>query len=275
MPDYAYNLVYRLNDRRVVEEHLTPHAFAGTPEEFGMAMLLDLIARTPAAGDIFAGVNVWHSDREGVGVPGPYTVRVSTLDLDAGPFPANQLEIDHYTYYVASGDHDITTDDVLGGYGTDVRYTEPQGLVVPGSGPALKIRTGHQYGYIALDVRVLESGPAADLAAWEAVEQATITPQAEVQIYTDQLAAQDQFPDLTGGRRVEYLTIRVSARGRDAKAVHSPRVHPRRVPLEHHLIEAWPASARSARGSQTRSDDTLLGKQHCQLTAAVRPCPAE
>jgi hypothetical protein len=35
----------------------------------------------------------------------------------------------------------------------------------------MKIRTGHQYGYITLDVRVLETGPAADLAAWEAVEQ--------------------------------------------------------------------------------------------------------
>jgi hypothetical protein len=256
MPDYAYNLVYRLNDRRVVEEYLTPHAFAGTPEEFGMAMLLDLIARIPAAGDIFAGVNVWHSDREGVGVPGPQAVLVSTLDLDAGPFPPNLLEIDHYTYYIAAGDHDITTDDVLGGRGTAVVQGVPQGLVVPGSGPALKIRTGHQCGYITLDVRVLESGRAADLAAWEAVEQATITPQAEVQIYTDQLAAQDQFPDLTGGRRVEYLTIRVSARGRDAKAVHSPRVHPRRVPLEHHLIEAWPASALGPREVLKRDQTT-------------------
>jgi len=256
MPDYAYNLVYRLNDRRVVEEHLTPHAFAGTPEEFGMAMLLDLIARIPAAGDIVAGVNVWHSDREGVGVPGPHRVVVSALDLDAGPFPPNLLEIDHYTYYVAAGDHDITTDDVLGGYGTDIVHTVPQGLVVPGSGPALKIRTGHQCGYITLDVRVLESGPAADLAAWEAVEQATITPQAEVQIYTDQLADQDQFPDLTGGRRVEYLTIRVSARGRDAKAAHTPRVHPRRVPLEHHLIEAWPASALGPREVLKRDQTT-------------------
>ncbi|HEV2344038.1 MAG TPA: hypothetical protein VGS97_08095 [Actinocrinis sp.] len=87
-------------------------------------------------------------------------------------------------------------------------------------------------------MRVLESGPAADLAGWEAVEQATITPQAEVQIYTDQLADQDQFPDLTGGRRTEYLAIRVSARGRDAKITRSNAVHPRRVPLEHHLIEA-------------------------------------
>jgi hypothetical protein len=181
---------------------------------------------------------------------------VSTLDLDAGPFPPNLLEIDHYTYYIAAGNHDITTDGVLGGYGTDVVHGVPQGLVVPGSGPALKIRTGHQHGYITLDVRVLECSPAADLAAWEAVEQATITPQAEVQIYTDQLADQDQFPDLTGGRRVEYLAIRVSARGRDAKVTHPPRVHPRRVPLEHHLIEAWPASTLGPREVLKRDQTT-------------------
>ena len=256
MPDYAYALVYKLDGRRVVEEHFTPHAFAGTPEDFGMAMLLDLIGRNPAAGNEFAAVNVWHSDREGVGVPGPHCVLVSTLDLDPGPFPPNQLEINHYTYYIAAGDHDLTTDDVLGGYGTDVRFGVPQGLVVPGSGPALKIRTGHQSGYITLDVRALESGPAADLAAWEAVEQATIRPETDVDIFDDLLADQEQFPDLTGGRRVEYLTIRVSARGRDAKAAYRPGVHPRRVPLEHHLIEAWPASAPAPREVLKRDQTT-------------------
>jgi hypothetical protein len=152
MPDCAYNLGYKLDGRRVVEEHFTPHAFAGTPEDFGRVTLLDLIARNPAAGSEFAAVNVWHFDREGVGVPGPHAVLVSTLDLDTGPFPPNLLGIDHYTYYVAAGDHDITADDVLGGYGTDVRYGVRQGLVVPGSGPAMKIRTGHQSGYITLDV---------------------------------------------------------------------------------------------------------------------------
>ncbi len=59
-----------------------------------------------------------------------------------------------------------------------------------------------------------------------------------------------------GGRRTEYLTIRVSARGRDAKVTHSPRVHPRRVPLEHHLIEAWPASAAAPREVLKRDETT-------------------
>ena len=74
MPDYAYSLGYRLNGREVVEEHLTPHAFAGTPEEFGMATLVDFIGRNPAAGNELVVVSVWHSDRDGVGVPGPQAV---------------------------------------------------------------------------------------------------------------------------------------------------------------------------------------------------------
>ena len=198
---------------------------------------------------------MYHCDRDGVRV-GRRAALVSTLDLDAGPFTPNLLEIDHYTYYVAAGDHDITADDVLGGFGTDVVHGVPQGLIVPGSGPALKIRTGHQSGYITLDVRVLESDPAAGVAGWEAVEQATIAPRAEVQIYTDQLAVQDQFPDLTGGRRAEYLTVRISVRGRDAKAMHHARVDPRRLPLEHHLIEAWPASAFASREVLKRDQTT-------------------
>lgn len=270
VPNYAYGIVHTTptaSGDRGVEEHLTPHAFVGTADEFGRATLVDFITRNQSLRDEFVVVNVWDFGRQGVGDATRRAAVVTTHDLDPGPFPPNLLEIDHYTYYIAAGDHDITTDDVLGGYGTDVRFTEPNGLVVLGSGPALKIRTGHQFGYITLDVRVLESGPAADLAGWEAVEQATITPQAEVQIYTDQLADQDQFPDLTGGRRTEYLAIRVSARGRDAKITRSNAVHPRRVPLEHHLIEAWPAAAPTPRQVLKRDETT----RYWESAALPRP----
>jgi hypothetical protein len=166
-------------------------------------------------------------------------------DLDTAAVAGNLLPIDHSTYYVVSREdaYDFADDHILGGHGADNVHGMPQGLVVPGSGPALKIRTGHQWGYITVDVSLVESGPAPDLGAWDAIEQATIRPHAQVDICDWLFSARGQFPDLTGGRRVEYLTIRVSARGRDAKANPVPALKARRTPVEHHLIQAWPAFA--------------------------------
>lgn len=240
MPNYAYRVVHTLKGQRVVREHLTPHAFAGTADEFARAMLLDFLTANPALANEFSVVNVWDWDQEGVGAVQRIVARVGTDDLDAEPAAPNLLEIDHYTYYAVSQetDYDFTADDILGVRGADVVHGVPQGLVVPGSGPALKIRTGHQSGFITVDVSVLQNAPAADLSAWDAVEQATLKPRAQVEIRDWLLSAQNQFPDVTGGRRVDYVTVRVSAKGRDAKAATT-----RRRPLEHHLIEAWPASA--------------------------------
>lgn len=253
MPSYAYRIVHTLG---TAEDHLAPHAFAGSADEFGRATLLDFITRNQSMINEFTVVNVWDSERTGVGDPKHTVALISTYDLDPGPFPPNQLEIDHYTYYVASDDYSVPDDEILGGRGTDVVYGMPQGLIVQGSGPALKIRTGHHFGYITLDVSTLESAPAAGLAAADAVEQATIRPRAMVAIYDHHLSIQDHFPDLSGGRPTEFLAIRVSARGRDAKITRSPAVNPRRVPLEHHLIEAWPVAAPAPREVLKRDETT-------------------
>jgi hypothetical protein len=249
-------IVHTLNGDKVVEKHLTSHAFTGMADEFGQVTLRDFISRSQSLSNEFAALMVWDSEREGVGEMGHRAALVTTDDLDSGPFPPTRLEIDHYTYYVVSDDYSVSDDEVLGGRGADVVYGVPHGLIVQGSGPALKVRTGHQSGYITVDVSIVDSAPAADLAAWEAVEQATIRPRAEVHVYDHGLSFQDHFPDLTGGRRTEYLAIRVSVRGRGAEITRSPAVNPRRVPLEHHLIEAWPVAMPTARDVLKRDETT-------------------
>lgn len=260
VPNYAYVIVHTLNGGKVVEKHLTSHAFTGTADEFGRVALRDFI-RGHSLSNEFAALMVWDSEQEGVGDMRHRTALITTDDLDSEPFPRAWLEIDHYTYYVASGDYSASDDEVLGGRGADVAYGVPQGLIVQGSGPVLKVRAGHQSGYIAVDVRIADSAPVADLAAWEAVEQATIRPRAEVHVYDHGWSFQDHFPDLTGGRRTEYLTVRVSTRGRGTEITRSHAVNSRRVPLEHHLIEAWPVAAPAARDVLKRDETTHYWEQ--------------
>jgi hypothetical protein len=270
MPNYAYRVVHTLKSQRVVRDYFTPHPFAGTPDEFGRVTLLDFVAASPALVREFVVVNVWDWDREGVGDIAGIVAQVNTHDLDTEPVAQNLLEIDHGTYYVVSRetDYNFTDDDILGSRGTDAVHGVPQGLVVAGSGPVLKIRTGHQSGFITVDVSLLDSAPARDLSAWDAVEQATISTWAPVEIVDWLWSAQDQFPDLTAGRRIDYLTIRVSARGRDAKTDTTPATNPRRVPVEHHLLEAWPASSPSPREVLKRDQTARYWES---LTQARRP----
>jgi hypothetical protein len=218
VPSYAYRIVHTRNSARAVEDHLAPHAFAGT----------------------------------------------------AAPVPDNLLEIDHYTYYIAARDFDVAADRVLGGSGTDVTHGVPQGLIVAGAGPGLKIRTGHQSGYITLDVRRTAAEPAADRSAWDAIEQATIGPLTRAGIFNDRLEIQEQFPDLAGGRRTEYLAVRVSARGRDTTTARSPAADPRRFPLEQHLVEAWPAAGPAPREIYQR-DETTAYWESAALPPPRRP----
>ena len=268
MPHYAFKIESTGNGSSQSEDHLTPHAFAGSADEFARAVLHDLISREPSLAEKFTLISVWDAAADGVGEPGHRAALVTTHDLDQGPFPDNLLEIDYHTYYVASFNYNIHDDGILGGQGRDVTHGVPYGLIVPGSGPALKIRTGHRWGYITLGVSLLDSEPAAELAAWEAVEQATIRPQAEVRICDWNTSLQDNFPDLTGGRRSGYLTIRVNARGRDAEITRSPAVNPRRVPMEHHLIEAWPASAPAPRRVLKRDGTTQYWESTAPGSAA-------
>ena len=125
---------------------------------------------------------------------------------------------------------------MLGFEGTDYLDGTPHGLVVPGQGPGLRIKAGHKYGWITLHVAQHESEPPADVTQWEAIEEATIEPTGEVRVADDAGNIQQPYPDLTGGRHLAYLTIRASVRGRDSQQ------DPRRTPVEHHLIEAWPAT---------------------------------
>jgi hypothetical protein len=106
--------------------------------------------------------------RTRVGDPAKIIGRFSTNDLDQGPFPANQLHVSSFhTYYIISTGYDDLTDDaVLGPEGLDVVSGVPYGLVVPGEGPALRVRTGHQEGWITLDTEILNADPGADLEAW-------------------------------------------------------------------------------------------------------------
>jgi hypothetical protein len=119
---------------------------------------------------------------------------------------------------------------------------------VPGEGPALAIRTGHIGCWISLQVARRDSEPAAELEEWEAVEQVTMKPVGEVRVIAGLIGKiEDHYPDLRGGHDTGYLAIRVSVRGRDKSGIPVSPLHPRRTPLEDHLIEAWPAAGPAPR----------------------------
>ena len=53
----------------------------------------------------------------------------------------------------------------------------------------------------------------------------------------------DGFEDLFSLTGSGYLTIRASARGRDTPNPSPGGRNPRRTPVEHHRLQAWPAPA--------------------------------
>jgi hypothetical protein len=184
---------------------------------------------------------VWDADRDDRGVAGSIIGHMSNWDLDEGPFPANQVNTGFGWYYVLSPEYMVVDDAVLGMDGRDITHGTPYGLVVPGEGPALKVRTGHEHTWITLDVAVLDREPEPDPDAWEAIEQAVIEPSGQVRVAHQDGRVQPQYPDLTVGRDLRYLAVRVSVRGRDRPS-SSSAVHPRHRPVEDHFVEAWPVS---------------------------------
>lgn len=220
-------------------------------------MLLDFLAMNPELATAFVGVNVWDSDSDGVGKASFIIDQFSVLDLDKGPFPKNQVEISFHTYYIVSAGYgDFDDDAVLGGRGTDVVSGVPYGLVVPGEGPALKIRTGHEGGWITLGLEALTAEPARDLEAWDAVEQATLRPIGPLHVTSWNLEPADGA-DLASLAAAEYVTIRVSARGRDSSETPGDgSTHPRRVPVEHHRVQAWPVNGPAPRVVMKRDATT-------------------
>ena len=112
---------------------------------------------------------------------------MSNRQLDEGPFDPDQIHVAFGHYHVlATGYGHLFADPVLGYEGTDYRHGTPYGLIVPGAGPGLRIRTGHD-GWITLNVVRRRREAVADLSAWDAVEQVTLQPAGQVRV-ADQLA---------------------------------------------------------------------------------------
>ena len=264
MGNYIYNVGATDSRTRTsgVTWHREPQAFPGTAQEFAETVLRDLISADPRMAEEFITVKVWDNDREG---PGDFShVAAYALNNPEEPRRPDEITVDFFQYYVASADYEVADDAVLGGDGTEWSHGTRTGLVVPSDGPALLIRTGHQFGYIALEASWLDSEPEPDLAAWEAAEQVTVRPQGPVRVYTNEWVVQEQYPDLAGGRDPGYLTIRVSARGRDAN--RSARGRNAGRPREHHRIEAWAAPGPAPRLVLKRDQTSQYWEQAGTIT---------
>jgi hypothetical protein len=242
MPNYVYNVVYR-GKRNGVTRNMEPQGFPGTAQGFAREKLLTWMADNSENASRLVVVNVWDADREGAGDAGHIMCQLSNHELDEGPFDPDQINVPYGQYYIFSaGYHFLHDDPVLATGGAGSTPGAPYSLIVPGQGPALAIRTGHE-GWISLKVALLDAESAPEPAEWEAIEQVTMQPAGEVRIIADIMEDfADQYPDLRGGHDTGYLAIRASVRGRDKPGLPASPLHPRRIPLEDHLIEAWPVA---------------------------------
>jgi hypothetical protein len=241
MPRYAHNVVCHQSDNPVIW-NLEPRSFPGSADAFAMATLVAWLHAHQELADKYVTVNVWDSDQPGAGDPSNIIAQLSNDELDEGPFDPNQIYVDYGHYHVLSAGYNLFDDDPVLGYGgTDYGRGTLYGLIVPGAGPGLRIRAGHT-GWITLNVARYAAEPSTDLTQWEASEQVVVTPAGEVRIADQMGELESHYPDLAGGGTVEYLAIRVSVRGRGAPEPMPGPTHPRRTPLEEHLIEAWPAT---------------------------------
>ncbi len=240
MPNYLYGVVYRGG----VIWNREPQSFPGSAQEFAREKLLTWMAENSENANEIVVVNVWDADREGAGVPAKIIGRMSSHQLDEGPFDPDQIYLPYGQYSIYSVGYDFFHDDpvLAPGGGHSIPHT-PYGLIAAGEGPALAIRAGHE-GWISLQVALRDGEPPADLEAWEAVEQVTMKPAGEVRVADITGVIEDHYPDLRGGHDTGHLAIRVSVRGRDRLALPASAgaLHPRRAPWEDHLIEAWPVT---------------------------------
>lgn len=264
MPNYIYNVGATDSRTRTsgVTWHREPQAFPGAAQAFAETVLRNLIAADPRMAGEFITIKVWDNDRAG---PGDFShVAAYALNNPEEPRRPDEISVDFFQYYVASADYEVADDAILGGDGTEWSLGTRADLIVPSDGPAMLIRTGHQFGYITVDATRHESEPAPDLAGWEAAEQVTIRPQGPVRVYTNEWVAQEQYPDLAGGLDPGYLTIRVSARGRDAN--RSARGRNPGQPREQHRIEAWPATGPAPRLVLQRDQTSQYWEQAGNIT---------
>lgn len=255
MPNYVFNVVYRGKAQGVAQK-MEPQFFPGSAQEFAQDQLLAWMADHGENENWFVVVNVWDADQEGVGDPSNIICQLTNHDLDKGPFDPDQIFVEYAQYYLYSAGYNLFTDPVLAPGGTASLFGTSFGLAVPGAGPAVAVWTGHEGCWISLRVARLAAEPAAELDEWEAVEQVTIQPTAEVVLRGALVGkTEEHYPDLRGDHDGSYLSIRVSARGRDSQpGVPASPQHPRRNPVEHHLIQTWPA-AEPALGVVLKRDD--------------------
>jgi hypothetical protein len=270
MRRYVHNVVYLEGTDRQVVPPDEPRQYPGSAADYARVALRGWLAGHPEHVGSLVVVNVWDADDPGAGEPGRILVQLSNADLDEGPFDPDQVHVAAGHYHLVSSGYDLFNDDPVLGYGgTDYVYGTPYGLIAPGEGPALRIRAGHQHGWIALTVVLCDAEPPADTAAWEAVEQVTLVPAGELRVADDLGRVQPQYPDLTGGRTAAHLAghlaVRVSARGRDATRPPPTADSARRTPTERHRVEAWPVSAAAPRqvlkrDRLTRRYETTVGR---------------
>jgi hypothetical protein len=242
MARYSFNVVstWREGGTRPVVWHRAPQAFDGPADEFAQAMLGDVLAGDPSLDGVLVVINVWDGDQPGVGVAS--RIAAQAVRNPEEPQPSNEISVDYSHYYVAPVADDRIDDPITDpGWALSVGA----GLVVPGEGPVLEIHTGHQWGYITLQVSQHDHEPDLDLAGWEVAEQVTIRPEKPMGVCDWNWIWYDRYTDLTGELAAEYLTIRVSARGRDAN--FSLRGRPADRAEEHHRIQIWPADGPAPR----------------------------
>jgi hypothetical protein len=242
LPNYVYNVVYM----RGVVRNMEPESSPGPAEEFARKKLLAWLAQHRQQAGKMVVVNVWDADREGAGISGNIVYQLSNQDLDERPFDPDQIYVPYGHYHILSAGYNLFDDPVLGSHGTDYTHGTGYGLIAPGEGPALRIRAGHD-GWITLNVVLYDAAPGTDLAEWEAVEEVTIGPAGEVRVAGQMGEVEQHYPDLTGGRAIGPLAVRVSVQGRDAATPTALATNPRRTPVEHHRIQAWPVAALAPR----------------------------
>jgi len=245
MPNYVHNVVYRGKKEGVIWKR-EPQSFPGSAQDFAREKLLTWMADNSGNANWLVVINVWDADREGAGEPSHIICQLSNHQLDEGPFDADQINVPYGQYRIYSVGYELLDDPVFIAEGTDSIHLKPYGLIAPGEGPALAIWAGHE-GWISLKIARQDAEPAAELERWEAVEQVTIKPTGEVRVADIMGKIEDHYPDLRGGHDTGYLAIRVSVRGRGKPGLPASALHPRRTPLEDHLIQTWPVTGPAPR----------------------------
>lgn len=157
------------------------------------------------------------------------------------------LSVEHYQYHLLDNGADIPD---IPGQGGD-------GLVELGAhhGGAV-IFTGTPWGPVKVTVEVRDTAPPLELGGWEyVVEVSQHTNNGEI-VVTEPLGPIDNRLPVFETEPDSWYRIRAHARGRD---VGSEQHDVPDKPVEHHLIQLWPAPPDAA--IKHRLDDEV-GRQH-------------